>query len=99
MNIIQEDFNIILLEVPTAFDRLQQRDFIGILDVHSNRYSVGDPRHAGSKRFQLIRQINGGGFSLDGRIGGKNDFLNAAELDAIDKLLRANIGRPYPVER
>jgi hypothetical protein len=45
----------ILLEIPTAFDRLEQRHVIGILNVHPHRNAVGDTRDPGSERFQLVR--------------------------------------------
>ena len=36
------DFFSILLEIPTAFDRLEQRHFVGILDIHPDRNAIGD---------------------------------------------------------
>ena len=48
-------FFSILLKIPTAFNRLQQRHFVGILDIHSDWNSIGDTRDPGPKRFQLIR--------------------------------------------
>ncbi len=43
------------LEIPTAFDRLEQRHFVGILDVHPDRNAIGDTRDPGPERFQLVR--------------------------------------------
>jgi hypothetical protein len=48
-------FVSILLKIPTAFDRLQQRHFVGILDIHPNRNAIGDTRDPGPERFQLVR--------------------------------------------
>jgi hypothetical protein len=39
------------LKIPTPFDRLQQRHFVGILDVHSDRNAIGNTRDPGSERF------------------------------------------------
>ncbi len=50
-----EGFFNILLKIPTAFDRLQQRHFVGILDIHPDWNSIGDTRDPGPQRFQLIR--------------------------------------------
>jgi hypothetical protein len=36
------NFFSILLEIPTAFDRLEQRHFVGILDIHPDRNAIGD---------------------------------------------------------
>jgi hypothetical protein len=36
------NFPSILLEIPTAFDRLEQRHFVGILDIHPDRNAIGD---------------------------------------------------------
>ena len=44
-----------LLEIPTAFDRLEQRHFVGILDIHPDRNAIGDTRDPGPERFQLVR--------------------------------------------
>ena len=43
------------LEIPTAFDRLEQRHFVGVLDVHPDWNTIGDTRNPGSERFQLVR--------------------------------------------
>ncbi len=43
------------LEIPTAFDRLEQRHFVGILDIHPDRNAIGDTRDPGPERFQLVR--------------------------------------------
>ena len=48
-------FFSILLEIPTAFDRLEQRHFVGILDIHPDRNAIGDTRDPGPERFQLVR--------------------------------------------
>ena len=48
-------FFSILLEIPTAFDRLKQRHFVGILDIHPDRNTIGDTRDPNSERFQLVR--------------------------------------------
>ena len=44
-----------LLEIPTAFDRLEQRHFVGILDIHPDWNPIGDTRDPGPERFQLVR--------------------------------------------
>ena len=36
------NFFSILLEIPTAFDRLEQRHFVGILDIHPDRNAIGN---------------------------------------------------------
>ena len=48
-------FFSIVLKIPTAFDRLQQRHFVGILDIHPDRNAIGDTRDPGPERFQLVR--------------------------------------------
>ena len=48
-------FFSILLKIPTAFDRLQQRHFVGIFDIHPDRNAIGDTRDPGPERFQLVR--------------------------------------------
>jgi len=48
-------FFSILLKIPTAFDRLKQRHFVGILDIHPDRNAIGDTRDPGPERFQLVR--------------------------------------------
>src|SRR3990172_4049925 len=45
----------IVLKIPTAFDRLEQRHFVGILDIHPDWNSIGDTRDPGPERFQLVR--------------------------------------------
>jgi len=47
-------FFSILLQIPAAFDRLQQRHFVGILDIHPDRNAIGDTRDPGPERFQLV---------------------------------------------
>ena len=47
-------FFSIVLQIPTAFDRLEQRHFVGILDIHPDRNAIGDTRDPGPERFQLI---------------------------------------------
>ena len=47
-------FFSILLQVPTAFNRLEQRHFVGILDIHPDRNAIGDTRDPGPERFQLV---------------------------------------------
>jgi hypothetical protein len=49
------NFFSILLEIPTAFDRLEQRHFVGILDIHPDWNPISDTRDPGPERFQLIR--------------------------------------------
>jgi len=44
-----------VLKIPTAFDRLQQRHFVGILDIHPDRNAIGDTRDPDPERFQLVR--------------------------------------------
>ena len=44
-------FFSILLEIPTAFDRLEQRDVVGILDIHPDWNAIRDTRDPDSKRF------------------------------------------------
>jgi hypothetical protein len=36
------NFFSILLEIPTAFYRLEQRHFVGIFDIHADRNAIGD---------------------------------------------------------
>ncbi len=48
-------FFSILLQIPTAFDRLEQRHFVGILDIHPDRNAIGDTGDPRTKRFQLVR--------------------------------------------
>jgi len=47
-------FFSILLQIPAAFDRLQQRHFVGIFDIHPDRNAIGDTRDPGPERFQLV---------------------------------------------
>ena len=48
-------FFSILLQIPTALDRLEQRYIVGIFDIHPDWNAIGDTRDPGSKRFQLVR--------------------------------------------
>ncbi len=43
------------LKIPSAFDRLEQRHVVGILDIHPDWNAVRDTRDPGSERFQLVR--------------------------------------------
>ena len=43
------------LKIPSAFDRLEQRHVIGILDIHPDWNAIRDTRDPGSERFQLVR--------------------------------------------
>lgn len=44
-----------LLKTPPAFDRLEQRHVVGILDIHPDRNAIRNPRDPRSERFQLVR--------------------------------------------
>lgn len=58
------------LQVSSPLDGFEQRDFIRILDVHSNRNPVGDPRDTHSKGLEQSGEIDRRGFALDGGIHG-----------------------------
>jgi len=42
------------LQIPAAFDRLEQRHIVGIFDIHPDRNAISDTRDPGAKRFQLV---------------------------------------------
>ncbi len=44
----------VLLQIPAAFDRLEQRHIVGVFDIHPDRNPISDTRDPGAKRFQLV---------------------------------------------
>src|ERR1700675_2571351 len=74
------------LHSPPAFHGFEHGDFVGVFDVAAYRNSHGDPGYAQSLPLELLGQIGGGGFSLDGGIGGQDDFFDFAAADPADQV-------------
>src|SRR5208337_2314857 len=73
------------LNVAAALHGLQHGDFVGVLEVRSNRDSHGDARDADAERLDQLREIDGCGFTFRGRVRRHDDFLDRATLEALDE--------------
>jgi hypothetical protein len=74
------------LHFPPAFHGLEHGDFVGVFDVAAYRNAHGYAGNAESLPLELLGEVGGGGFALDGGIGGEDDFLDFAAGDAADQI-------------
>src|SRR5208282_4046173 len=94
------------LHFAAAFHGLQHGDFVGVFDVAADGNSHGDAGHAQSLSLslslslplQLLGEIGGGGFSLDGGIGGQDNFFDFAAADPADQVGDAQLFWAHSVQ-
>src|SRR6185295_18181837 len=85
-------------QVTPSFDRLDEGDLVGVLNIRSHRNSIGDAGDAHTIRLQQSGEIDRGSFPFDRRIGGENDFLDSTRLQSIVEFLGPNIRRADSVQ-
>ena len=83
----------------SSFHRLPHRQVVGILEIAADGNAGGNPRHAYAKRLEETREVDRRGLALDRRVGGKNDLLDAAVIDARQQTLDLQIIRPDAMKR
>ena len=67
-----------ILHIPAAFHRFQHGDLVGVFDVAADWDTHRDPRYLHARSLKLLREIDGGRFPFDSRVGGEDDFIHMA---------------------
>ena len=86
------------LQLSPPFHRFQHGDLIGIFDVAADGDTHRDARDFHSGALELLREIGGGGFAFDRRIGCDDDLVHVAGVDTSDQIGDAQLLRANAVE-
>src|SRR5260370_994301 len=87
--------------LPSAFHGFQHGDFIGVFNVAAYRNAHSDTRNFGRRTLalDLLGEVNRGGLAFHGGIGGENDLIYLATLQALQQILNAQMLRADSVQR
>src|SRR5260221_5895246 len=91
--------NFPVLHIPAAFHRLQHSDFVGVFDVAAHWNAHRDARNFHADAFELLREISRGSFAFDRWVGGDDDFVDIARINARDEIANAQLIRTDTVQR
>ena len=86
------------LQLSPPLHRFQHRDLISIFDVTTGGDAGGDAGYFESGAAELAGKIGGRGFAFDGGIGGEDDLVGLAVLDALHQIRNAQLLRAHAVD-
>src|SRR5258708_7865739 len=81
-------------DVPPALERLADRDLVRVLQLGPDRQAETDARDPQAERLQEARQVDGGGLSLDVRVGGQDDLLDRSVPETLQERGDLQVVRP-----
>ena len=82
----------------TIEERASQRGLVGELELCAHGQSGSDARHGDAEWSDETLEVCGGGFALDGGIGGEDDLSKRSGREADDELTDFEIGGRDAVE-
>src|SRR5258708_22381425 len=87
------------LQLSPPLHRLQHGDFVGVLDVAADGDAHGDAGYFHAVALELLGEIRGSSFAFDGGIGGDDDLVDSAAVDARDEVRDSQLLRADAVQR
>ena len=84
---------------PAALQRLGQRDLVGVLEIAADGQAPGDTRDAHAERPQELGQVERGGLALHVGIGGQDDLVHPARVQARQQLAHLDVVGADAIER
>ena len=86
------------LEIAAAFHRFEHSDFVGVFEIGAHGNADTDASNADTERLEEFGEVNGGGFAFSGGIGGDDDLVDGAALEALDEGLDVELLRAASLE-
>ena len=87
------------LEFASAFHGLEDRDFIRVLDVRASGDACRDSSHLDVRTLEDARQVVCRRLAFDGGVGGQDDLVDVAGIDALSKVSDAQVLGADTVQR
>src|SRR5437764_5079649 len=85
--------------VAAALQGARQRNFVGVLEVASDRKSARNLRDPNAQGTQEPGEVHGGRLAFDVRVGGEDDLGHLLALQASEQLADFQVVRTYPFNR